>query len=99
MATQEWQTTRKEIINRDGSCVLCGSTDELQVHHRKYSKPMADKFFSHTHLAVICRQCHEYVTSHQRAERYRIRDLWPINYTPIQTITVVREQKKEMWLI
>lgn len=94
----EWQKTRKEIIKRDVSCVLCGSTEELQVHHRKYSRPFKDKFFDHSHLVTLCRQCHEYVTNQQRSDRYRKANIWPDNSTPIFRVEIMAEEKRRVWL-
>lgn len=53
----EWRTRRREALDRDGyRCVLCESTDRIQVHHivpYRYSK-------SHdlNNLVCLCRSCH-----------------------------------------
>jgi hypothetical protein len=52
-----WKTQRRAARERDGyQCVLCGSTDRIQVHHIipfRYSQ-------SHdlTNLVTLCRSCH-----------------------------------------
>lgn len=54
---KEWRAVRAEALERDGrKCVLCGSTDRVQVHHiipYRYSK-------SHdiNNLTTLCRSCH-----------------------------------------
>jgi 5-methylcytosine-specific restriction endonuclease McrA len=54
---EEWQTQRRAARERDGhKCVLCGSTDRIQVHHIipfRYSQ-------SHEldNLVTLCRSCH-----------------------------------------
>lgn len=50
-----WKTIRAEVIARDGSCVLCDSTDELQVHHRTYARLGHEE---PTDLATLCLRCH-----------------------------------------
>jgi len=35
----EWGRLRDQVHQRDRACVICGSTDRLQVHHRI---PLAD---------------------------------------------------------
>ena len=53
----EWKTQRRAARERDGhKCVLCGSTDRIQVHHiipYRYSQ-------SHNldNLVTLCRSCH-----------------------------------------
>lgn len=32
-SSNEWKKIRKKIINRDKHCLICGSTDHLEVHH------------------------------------------------------------------
>ena len=36
LKTQHWKTKRAEAIELYGSCVLCGSSSSLHVHHRHY---------------------------------------------------------------
>ena len=38
LASEHWKALRDFTIERDGGkCVLCGSTERLQVHHRKWA--------------------------------------------------------------
>lgn len=61
-----WEKRRKKILERDNySCVRCGSTNNLNVHHRQYHK----KAFNHSfvkpwayksnNLVTLCRSCHQ----------------------------------------
>ncbi len=33
-STRAWRTLRQAIIQRDGGCVVCGTNEGLEVHHR-----------------------------------------------------------------
>jgi 5-methylcytosine-specific restriction endonuclease McrA len=60
-----WKLKRKEILKRDQfKCVICGSENELQVHHRQYHFVEATKKFKvpwdyPDHLLItLCSPCH-----------------------------------------
>jgi len=42
---------RKKLINKFKKCVLCGSTENLEIHHEKYTENEGD-------LIVLCKKCH-----------------------------------------
>lgn len=61
-----WKQRRNEIMTRDNNCcVICRSTDELQVHHRQYQYVRAAKGFRvpwdyPDHLLItLCKSCHQ----------------------------------------
>jgi hypothetical protein len=66
-----WQRTRAAALERDRGCVLCGSTERLELHHRTYER------WGHEELGdvyVLCRGHHDLVTGHEmrrRSERRR----------------------------
>ncbi|WP_439516136.1 HNH endonuclease [Sediminibacterium sp.] len=60
-----WKAKRKEIIERDlFKCVICGSDEDLQVHHRQYHFIKAIQKFKVPwdypgHLLItLCSTCH-----------------------------------------
>jgi 5-methylcytosine-specific restriction endonuclease McrA len=60
-----WKAKRKEVIERDQfKCVICGSSKELQVHHRQYHFVKATQKFKVPwdypgHLLItLCSSCH-----------------------------------------
>lgn len=60
-----WKSKRKEIIERDKyKCVICGSGEGLQVHHRQYHFIKAlQKFkvpwdYAGHLLITLCTSCH-----------------------------------------
>lgn len=61
-----WRAKREEILKLDNyKCVICGSTDELQVHHRQYHfverlgvKKMPWDY-DNIYLITLCKKCHE----------------------------------------
>jgi len=56
LLTPEWKQRRVFVLERDGrACVLCGSVDELQVHHRTYER-RGDELLSD--LTTLCAECH-----------------------------------------
>lgn len=36
LQTERWKSLREDVRARDRSCVLCNSTERLEVHHRTY---------------------------------------------------------------
>lgn len=61
---EEWKNKRDEIIKRDGSCKICNSITDLQVHHRQYHFLLKEKKFklpweySNKLLITLCENCH-----------------------------------------
>lgn len=63
---ERWRMRRQQIIHRDGGCCRsCGSTIELQVHHRQYHTDAqtgiwkAPWNYEDRLLITLCRSCHE----------------------------------------
>lgn len=56
----QWQKKRLEIFERDKwSCTICGSkSDELQVHHKKYSGLDNPWESNNDDLTTLCSSCH-----------------------------------------
>ncbi len=62
----EWQQKRLSILNRDGNkCRNCGSSSDLQVHHKQYHKTNKDGEFrrpwqyKENYLITLCKDCHQ----------------------------------------
>ena len=56
LKSNQWKRKRQEVFRYYGkSCCLCGSRENLHVHHRRYDnlghEPMED-------LCVLCSSCH-----------------------------------------
>lgn len=61
---QQWKEKRSKILERDGyKCVLCGSTENLKVHHKQYHMtPTGKKYmpwcYDDKYLITLCAKCH-----------------------------------------
>lgn len=98
--TQEWKSVRKEILKRDKTCVICGDSKNLQVHHRQYSDPIEDKFYNKDYLVTICKTCHDVITNYQRCERYKAKDYWPYSSVDINKhICVCKSSEDVNWYV
>ena len=54
----DWLKKRQEILERDGGkCVVCGSSDWVQVDH-KIPVSLGGAEFENENLEVLCRACH-----------------------------------------
>lgn len=66
-----WKTTRIKKLLSVNQCEICGSQDNLQVHHKTYEnifcEPLED-------LEVLCCRCHARV----RMDRFR-QTMWGCN--------------------
>lgn len=50
-ASRTWRRISAEVIARDGCCQVCGSTEDLTAHHRRYPA------LSSADAACLCRSC------------------------------------------
>lgn len=63
--SEEWRRKREEILSRDGHrCRWCGSDENLQVHHKYYSRyPDGRKVnpwnYPNDALITLCDSCHK----------------------------------------
>lgn len=56
--SQEWKNIREEILERDGhKCKLCGSTENLRVHHKSY-ECLYEEECAMQDLITLCEKCH-----------------------------------------
>lgn len=63
---KRWKEFRKKILDRDlNKCIVCGSTETLQVHHKQYhfseiSKTFKDPWdYNPIYLVTLCEKCHK----------------------------------------
>ena len=57
LQSPEWQQLRtRAMAHYGGSCVICNSRDNLQVHHRTYERLGQELI---TDVTVLCDRCHE----------------------------------------
>jgi 5-methylcytosine-specific restriction endonuclease McrA len=64
LQSEHWQKRRKQILERDNyNCVRCGSTHNLNVHHRQYHKKTESFInpwaYKSNNLVTLCRPCHQ----------------------------------------
>jgi hypothetical protein len=77
LRTDEWKRKRKEILERDGNrCKWCGSSNNLQIHHRYYEKyPNGKKVkpwdYPNEALITLCDECHK-----KAHEKYKIKSYY-----------------------
>jgi 5-methylcytosine-specific restriction endonuclease McrA len=55
-----WIAKRKEALEYYGGCNCfgCGSCNDLQVHHKMYTKWREPWEYDVTELAILCKHCH-----------------------------------------
>ena len=57
--TEEWKEYRELALERaKRMCQLCGSTEELHVHHRRYNPDSVSGVYEIEDLTVLCKTCH-----------------------------------------
>lgn len=59
--SSEWKKLRKEIINRDKHCLICGSHDNLEAHHIIPLDIMWDLRNDKSNIITLCKQHHNQV--------------------------------------
>jgi hypothetical protein len=66
---KHWEEIRKQAIERDGgACRCCEETEDLECHHRHYRNWGQERLED---VVMLCRQCHDSITSRLRSERYQ----------------------------
>jgi 5-methylcytosine-specific restriction endonuclease McrA len=63
----------RQVLERDGwRCQVCGSMQNLQVHHLKFrSRSGSDE---EQNLITLCAECHEQIHSHPNAPTFGFGD-------------------------
>jgi len=83
----EWIELRNSIIKRDkGSCLSCGSKENICVHHCRYSDIGKKLIVSSKFLFTMCAKCH--INFHKQV---KVKDVY--KYDSIQKIKNVIKQK------
>jgi len=68
LESDKWKRIRQQRINHDGGrCKNCGSTVNLQVHHKEYDSYGDENIKEH--LVTLCSDCHRKVTEINRRKR------------------------------
>ena len=100
------QETRREVIKRDkGECQLSklfgiahlsgvSCIDELEVHHKTYERFNEEELDD---LVIVCRRCHDFLTSYIRGLRYSIRngDLKPGDVQTVEPLVTQERNRNE----
>lgn len=60
-SSTEWKKLRKEIINRDKHCLICGNCTDLEVHHIVPLDVMWDLRSEKTNVITLCKLHHTQV--------------------------------------
>lgn len=68
---KEWKDKRSLIIDRDGGiCQQCGSTKDLNVHHKLYIWGRKPWEYSNEDLVTVCNDCHRKIHEEKRIPVY-----------------------------
>ena len=58
LGTARWKRTRQRVIDRDGSCVICGAIDDLHADHIiPRSMSSEEDVYNMDNLQTLCRSC------------------------------------------
>lgn len=68
-----WVKKRNVILKRDNhKCFLCGSENNLCVHHTKYITGNKAWEYPNSLLVTLCKDCHEKVHSNKKHKLYPV---------------------------
>jgi 5-methylcytosine-specific restriction endonuclease McrA len=56
--TARWKRCRADHLIENNQCVLCGSTQNLRVHHIQSVADNPDRVFDTNNLQSLCQRCH-----------------------------------------
>lgn len=63
--THRWRVLRANVVRKYGQCAVCGSTDNLTVHHITPPRGDGELFFDDGNLIVLCKACHDRQTAQE----------------------------------
>ena len=68
-----WQAREERLLFAENRCEACGDSGELECHHRdgRAYKRDIEGTIGMKDLLVVCKSCHEAITSCIRERRYR----------------------------
>jgi len=59
-----WKCRRDKVLARDGyTCVWCGDTEFLEVHHLTYARAGYERMAD---LITLCRDCHRFAHAREK---------------------------------
>lgn len=68
LESEEFGKIRQRVFRRDGNCCkICGSIDNLQIHHLTYRHVYQERDYE---LICLCRKCHEIYHSIDNYKKY-----------------------------
>ena len=60
LESDAWRKKREKVLDRDGhACQICGSKENLRVHHKKYNPDFYLGEEPENDLITVCERCHE----------------------------------------
>jgi 5-methylcytosine-specific restriction endonuclease McrA len=73
--TPQYKKARAYVLNRDGCCVLCGSTERLTADHNPPARPgcTLDDFCDPEGMRTLCKKCHDALSGYDGGKRQRMR--------------------------
>jgi uncharacterized protein YlaI len=73
MLSKNWIRKKQEKFNQVGrKCEICGSVDEIHVHHKTYERLGNEKLKD---LQVLCSKCHERIHEDDKAAIEHIKSI------------------------
>ena len=61
--TARWRALRKQVLETQPQCCICGSTVDLTVDHKIPPRGDEELFYDFYNLQVLCRECHRIKTN------------------------------------
>ncbi|MBQ6220055.1 MAG: HNH endonuclease [Methanobrevibacter sp.] len=53
-----FQSVAQELLQAEGKCQVCGSKQDLEVHHIVHGKVYDKSYTNPSNIIVLCRDCH-----------------------------------------
>ena len=67
--SSEWITFRRNILSEQPTCEVCGSLNNVQVHHIIPVRFAPSLFLERSNVQVLCRECHQKETAKEIRNR------------------------------
>lgn len=84
LVSEYWKNKKQKMLNYyNNKCCLCGSTENLNIHHLHYNidentpiNEWENKGEGERSLVVLCKDCHQHIHNVKKIEDFKIVNLW-----------------------
>lgn len=94
----KFQALINEILQEQKTCAICGSKENLNLHHLVHCRSFEKKYADKNNIIVLCRDCHwEYHNRYSKVSPYTLFSFMREKYTQkyVNDVTALKKELHE----